>query len=360
MSIKVISLFSGGGGLDLGFSRENYDIIWANDIDKEAVATYKYNIGNHILWEDINNIDIKRMPKADIIIGGPPCQSFSLAGKRDPNDPRGSLVWKYLEILDYLKPKAFVFENVMGLLSAKDVDNTKIFEKLKTEFKNIGYTVNAELLNSSNYGVPQKRKRVIIVGLLGEAKFEFHNPTNGKDESLISVKEALSDLPIISEENPKNKKYSSKPQNKYQKSMRKNLTEVTEQEYPQMSELDKYIAKHVTPGGNYMDIPADVNSKRIRRLQKEGGHTTCYGKMHPDKPSYTINTYFNRPNVGCNLHYKYDRLITNREALRLQGFPDDYILKCKTKRGKLNIIGNAVPPPMSKYIAKELKKYIIK
>lgn len=127
---------------------------------------------------------------------------------------------------------------------------------------------------------------------------------------------------------------------------------------PRLSELDKYIICHVRPGGNYMDIPPDVKSVRIRRLQKEGGHTTCYGRLSPDKPSYTINTYFNRPNVGCNIHYSEDRLITVREALRLQSFPDSYKIVSSSKQGRNLIVGNAVPPLLAEVIAKELKKYL--
>ena len=123
-----------------------------------------------------------------------------------------------------------------------------------------------------------------------------------------------------------------------------------------MSELDKTIISHVKPGGNYRDIPDHVPSTRIQRIKKEGGRTTCYGRLSPDKPSYTINTYFNRPNVGCNIHYKYDRLLTIREALRLQSFPDDFELVSKSKQGKYTIVGNAVPPLLSEAIAKKLKK----
>ena len=107
-----------------------------------------------------------------------------------------------------------------------------------------------------------------------------------------------------------------------------------------------------------MDIPAVVYSSRIRRLQREGGHTTCYGRLAPDKPSYTINTYFNRPNVGCNIHYKENRLITVREALRLQSFPDDYEIVSSSKQGRNLIVGNAVPPMLAGIIARELKKFI--
>ena len=107
-----------------------------------------------------------------------------------------------------------------------------------------------------------------------------------------------------------------------------------------------------------MDIPKDVESQRIRRLQREGGRTTSYGRLHREKPAYTINTYFNRPNVGCNIHYSENRLITIREALRLQSFPDDYILVSKSKRDKHTIVGNAVPPLLAKALANQLKSYL--
>ena len=138
MSINVVSLFSGGGGLDLGFIAEGYNIIWAIDIDKNAVDTYRANIGNHIICADINKIDINTIPHADVIIGGPPCQSFSLTGKRNVEDARGQLVWKYINIIDHVQPKAFVFENVTGLLSAKDTDGKLFFDKMCKLFEECG------------------------------------------------------------------------------------------------------------------------------------------------------------------------------------------------------------------------------
>ena len=112
MGINVVSLFSGGGGLDLGFVSEGYNVIWAIDNNRNAVETYKTNIGNHIICADINRVDISKIPHADVVIGGPPCQSFSLAGNRNVEDERGQLVWKYIHIIEQVKPKAFVFENV--------------------------------------------------------------------------------------------------------------------------------------------------------------------------------------------------------------------------------------------------------
>ena len=359
--IKVVSLFSGGGGLDLGFMSEGYQIIWAIDNNQNAVNTYKHNIGSHIICSDINAIDISSIPHADVVIGGPPCQSFSLAGNRNTEDSRGQLVWKYIEIIEHIKPQAFLFENVIGLLSAKNSKNEKIIDNLKFAFKSIGYHIKQQVINAADYGVPQKRNRVILVGLKKNIEFKFPEPTHSADginlPKYISVQEALGDLPSATETNEP-LAYNQIAQTSYQKLMRGNNTYVLDHTIPQMSDLDKYIVAHVKPGGNYMDIPSEVNSKRIKRLQEHGGHTTCYGRMLPEQPSYTINTYFNRPNVGCNIHYSEDRLITIREALRLQSFPDNYVLVSSSKQGKSLIVGNAVPPLLAKIMASTLKNYI--
>lgn len=362
MSVNVISLFSGGGGLDLGFVEADYNIVWAIDNTINAVETYKQNIGPHIICEDINAIDTVMLPKADVVIGGPPCQSFSLAGKRNTEDERGQLVWKYIHIIEAVKPRAFVFENVTGILSAKNAKGDKIVDLLKCAFQDIGYNLSVKIINAADYGVPQRRKRVIIVGLKGDKQFEFPAATHNENganglKTYVSVKDALDDLPKASQDDKSSVKYNIEPQNEYQTMMRSSNS-VTEHFLPRMSDLDKYIIEHVKPGGNYMDIPSEVNSSRIRRLQRDGGHTTCYGRMHPDLPSYTINTYFNRPNVGCNIHYKENRLITVREALRLQSFPDSYVIVSTSKQGKNLIVGNAVPPMLAKIIATQLKKYL--
>lgn len=337
---NVVSLFSGGGGLDLGFQRAGYHIVWAIDNNKNAVNTYKKNLGDHIVLDDIQKIDIRDIPKADIVIGGPPCQSFSLAGKRDCDDERGRLVWRYLEIIKEVSPKAFLFENVVGIISAKDSQGNRILDNLLQCFGKIGYAVNWKLVNAADYGVPQLRKRVIIVGTKKQA-FQFPETTHNEDGidgklKYVSVEQAIGDLPLAGTQG----------------------NGISEHDYPTMSELDKYICAHVKPGGNYMDIPDEVPSQRIRRLKKEGGHTTCYGRMLAQKPSHTINTYFNRPNVGCNIHYKYDRIITLREAMRLQTFPDGYEFDSTSKQGKNLIVGNAVPPRLAEVLANQLKLYI--
>lgn len=141
--------------------------------------------------------------------------------------------------------------------------------------------------------------------------------------------------------------------------MRKeNKKTLSQHYYPQMSELDKQIISYVKPGGNYMDVPDFVPSKRIRKFKETGGRTTCYGRLLPSMPAYTINTHFNRPNVGCNIHYKENRLIIVREALRFQSFPDNYCVVSKTKRGLHTVVGNAVLPLLTYAIAKQLRSYI--
>lgn len=342
MKYKVVSLFSGGGGLDIGFKNAGYDIVWANDINQDAVNSYKKNVGEEIICADLYEIEERLIPRCDVVIGGPPCQSFSLAGNRHSDDKRGQLVWRYIDIIKELQPKAFMFENVTGLLSAKNNEGEKILPLLLRAFSDIGYSISYQVVNAADYGVPQLRKRIIIVGLKDfMSHFNFPPTTHNEDGSngkqkYVSVKETLGDLPSPSDD-----------------------CSITEHIWPTMSELDKYICKHVKPGGNYMDIPDEVNSVRIRRLKKDGGHTTCYGRMHPDKPSYTINTYFNRPNVGCNIHYEQDRLMTVREAMRLQTFPDNYVLASRSKQGKHLIIGNAVPPKLAEVLALHLKYYLL-
>ena len=174
----------------------------------------------------------------------------------------------------------------------------------------------------------------------------------------ISSFEAVSDLESPTENG--DIKYKHKPECSYQSLMRKNSNETTLQIIPYSSPTDKEIIKHVKPGGNYMDIPDEVSTKRIMYFKSTGGRTTTYGRLDPEKPNYTLNTHFNRPNIGCNIHYEEDRMITIREGLRFQSFPDNFHLLSKTKRNYYVQVGNAVPPLLSKAWAKHLMEYLLK
>jgi len=353
---KIVSLFSGCGGLDLGFKQSGYEIIWANDILKDACETYRHNIGDHIHCGDISTIDKKIIPQADVVIGGPPCQSFSLVGKRDPKDLRSNLVWSYLEVLETVKPKLFILENVTGLLSAKNADGSKVLDNLIEAFTNIGFTTSVFKLNAADYGVPQRRVRVFIVGNR-KNKIISEPPKSHCEKNWVSAFEALSDLSDTTESGIG--KYIKKPKGEFQELMRIGQNGKFNLHFtPYASNKDQELIEHIPPGGNYMDVPDAISTKRILNFKKTGGRTTTYGRLSKDNPSYTLNTHFNRLNVGCNIHYEKKRLISLREGLRIQSFPDSFEVQSSNKRNFYVQIGNAVPPLLAKAWANHLLNYL--
>lgn len=366
MPVELISLFSGCGGLDLGFKKEGFKIVWANDKVQDACVTYRKNIDSNIICADLNEISINDLPHGDVLIGGPPCQSFSLLGKRRPDDIRANLAWKYLDILKDKRPKLFLFENVIGIKSAQTVNGNNVLQELKSIVENLGYNLSTHTLNAADYGVPQRRRRVFIAGSFNGEKIKSPQPThsstprktliNSTLEKWITSSDALSDLPPPSIKD--GVQYGKRPQNKYQKAIKENSLSVYNHYPPYASAKDMEIIKSVPPGGNYTDVPDRIATKRIMKFKMTGGRTTTYGRLHPNKPAYTINTYFDRPNVGCNIHYSQDRLITIREALRLQSFPDNFIIHSSTKRNYYFQVGNAVPPLLAQAWAKVLLEYI--
>jgi len=352
----VISLFSGCGGLDLGFRQSGYHIIWANDILPDACKTYHINIGGHIICGDINNIKKSIIPKSDMVIGGPPCQSFSLVGKRNPADKRSNMIWSYLEVLEKIKPKLFLLENVTGILSAQNSDGSKVLDNLIEAFNDKGYQTSIIKLNAADYGIPQKRIRVFIVG----SKKNIIVPAPKKitaEEDWVNAFEALSDLSDTTETG--SGQYISKPKNKFQEMMRAGQNGSFDLHYtPHASKKDQELINLIPPGGNYMNVPDEVATKRILNFKKTGGRTTTYGRLSKDKPSYTLNTHFNRLNVGCNIHYDKNRLISLREGLRIQSFPDSFTIFSSNKRNYYVQVGNAVPPLLGKAWADHLLNYL--
>jgi len=368
--LTVVSTFSGCGGLDLGFIWEGYRILWANDVDPEACETYKVNTKTDIVKLDMEYVDVDNVPRADVVIGGPPCQPFSMIGKRDPKDTRGIHIWEFAKLVEALQPSAFLMENVTGLLSASASDGSRVIDSVLAAFndeKRMGYKTSASVLNAADYGVPQLRRRLFILGFKGDNALQFPEKTHlesptGEYSKWVTVEEAIGDLPPPVDDGVGTIDYDKEPASKFQKWARQGVAR-GEPAYnhwlPHMSELDKQIIKYVPVGGNYMDVPDHVPSVRIKKYKETGGRTTTYGRMRPDRPSYTLNTYFSRPNVGCNIHYKEDRLITIREGLRLQSFKDDYrIPHTVTKRGQYKLVGNAVPPLLAQALAHSIKEQL--
>jgi len=356
----IVSLFSGCGGLDLGFHEQGFKVLWANDVVEDFCTTFRNNFKADTLCADIGGVNFKSIPKADLVIGGPPCQSFSLVGKRKSDDIRSRLVWNYLDVLKAVRPAAFLFENVLGLRSAENERGESVIDDLREAFGAAGYRIETHVLNAADYGVPQRRRRVFIIGTSSGLKIPLPKPTHSEDggdglKKWVTAKEALSDLPRPSSNEPL--QYRSKPSSEFQEKMRIGSRGVYHHYPPYASAKDKEIIKAVKPGGNYMDVPDSIATKRIMNFKKTGGRTTTYGRLHPNRTPYTLNTHFNRPNVGCNIHYSADRLITIREGMRIQSFPDWFRLSSSNKRNYYAQVGNAVPPLLAEAWAKQFKRY---
>lgn len=363
-SPTVAGLFVGCGGLDYGFVQAGFTLEWANELEKDAGKSYEILTGHRPHVDDIWNV-LDAIPKVDVLIGGPPCQSFSLVGKRLVDDERGQLVFAFERAVTQIMPRAFVMENVPGLMASR-IDGQRLPEHLAHNFTKLGYKVHILKLMATDFFVPQRRQRVFLVGykarkatdafvLIEQANFAraLGQPNLS---SPVSVADALDDLP---DPQPKGSldasAYPGAPHSPYARLMRsQNPTEVTLQRMPTMSVLDQAFVRHIPPGGNYMHIPDSLSTKRIRAFKASGGRTTTYGRLHPERPAYTINTFFNRPNVGANYHHRHERLITVREAMRIQSFPDHFVPYHSSQRSLHMQIGNAVPPLMAQALAQSL------
>ena len=359
--LTAVSLFSGCGGLDLGFIKAGFDIIWANDNSKNACDSYKKNLGNNIICKSILEINLKNIPHSDIVIGGPPCQGFSCIGKRNPNDKRSLLVWNYIDVIKNIKPKVFLFENVTGIKSAISNDGSKIIDNLIIAFKEIGYHINLYTLNAADYGVPQRRKRVFIIGNKMGINItppnETHSEKGNHLKKWVSSFEAISDLPSPVINGKVN--YLKNSDCDYQKFIRNGAKSTTLHFPAHISKKEEEIIPFIKQGGNYMDVPDSVATQRILNYKTLGGRTTTYGRLDPKMPAYTLSTSFNKIAIGCNIHYDENRVLTVREGLRLQSFPDDFEIVSSSILDFYAQVGNAVPPLLGYAWAKKIKEIIL-
>ncbi|MEX0597149.1 MAG: DNA cytosine methyltransferase [Candidatus Paceibacterota bacterium] len=305
--MKIVSLFSGAGGMDLGFKLAGHEIIWANENDPDCCETYKNNIGDHIVLADIEEVKSSQIPDSDIIIGGFPCQGFSRANlKRSKNDKRNQLYLEFVRILQEKKPKYFVAENVRGLLS---LDGGQVINMIIDDFSKVGYNVKYKLFNTADYGVPQNRHRVIIIGCRKDLNenfiYNFPTPTHvenpnlfNNEKSWISIGKALKDIPEP-EEDP--------------------------------------------------DVVNHIYSKYKITNRDFTGHR----KMNPDKPSPTVLA---RGNGGGGVvalqHPKNHRRLSVRESATIQTFPISFKF-FGSMSSMYRQVGNAVPVLFAKKIAEE-------
>ena len=338
-----IDLFSGCGGLSLGFEMAGFKGILAIDNWKDALTTYAYNRkGARTLCGDLATLDPYKIKAeydisdVDVIIGGPPCQGFSVAGKRIIEDERNKLYKSFVGFVDCFRPHAFVMENVPNILS---IGNGVVKDSIIKDFESLGYKVSVQVITASDYGVPQNRRRAVFVGLANGKEFQFPEPY--KIEKVTSL-DALSDLPenSLADGSP----YPTEPSCDFQCYARKDSIGVYNHDITIHNDKTKEIIAMVPDGGNYKDLPIELQQTRKVHI--------AWTRLCSSKPSFTIDCGHNH-----HFHYKYNRVPTARESARLQSFPDRFIF-LGNKGSQLRQIGNAVPPLMSKAISNQLLKYL--
>lgn len=348
----VVDLFAGVGGLSYGFTKnERFEIILANEVEKDIAKAYSLNHSTvNMLQGDIKDLSEGILRRAigkravDVVVGGPPCQSYSTLGKRQM-DARASLFMEYKRVLGILHPRAFLFENVKGILS---MDKGTLFEHVRKEFEDIGYSLQYKILNAVDYGVPQLRERVILVGFLGENPFQYPNPTHGKGLlPHVTMHDALEDLPALScgEESAA---YAACPDNEFLSWARQGSYDtLTEHKAPNNSAHLRKIMAALKDGQDRDDLPEELRPK--------SGFKNTYAKLWWEKPATTITRNFACPSSSRCIHPRDSRALTIREGARLQSFPDSYQFYGSDCMKRLEI-GNAVPPLLSVALAKQMLK----
>ena len=337
--------------MSLGIKRAGFDIVYANEINADAVKTYQKNFPDvFVQQEDIKKINPvllkKKIGKVDLIAAGTPCQGFSMAGPRNPNDPRNKLFLQLLKFVEIFKPKIFVMENVPGILT---MDGGKVIKRIERSFLKIDYKIQYKILHASDFGVPQERKRIFIVG--SKKKIPMNKLFPNSKTSVVTVEDALSDLSDLGI-NDRLTAYKIKPKSKFQSQMRKKSKVIFNHESCNHSiKIQKRFAK----------IHVGKNGGKI--LKYSGTKKRDYYRMHPKTTSKTITTI-----PEDFIHYKQNRIPTVREMARLQSFPDDFeFLGPKMTGGKRRKIScpqytqvaNAVPPLLAEKLFKKIKSVLL-
>ena len=326
----------------LTFEMAGFKVNLAIDNWEDALVTYRYNHkGTNTLNADLLQLDPKEIEEnynlhnISVIIGGPPCQGFSVAGKRIIDDDRNKLYKSFVRFVKHFQPKAFVMENVPNILSIGDgvVKNAII-----KDFSELGYTISYKVLISSDYGVPQNRRRAIFVGLRNK-KYLFPDPTVTEKTTTY---EALSDLPEDTVDD--GACYPVSPLSDYQKVMREGTERLYNHQITIHTPETQRIIAMVPDGGNYKCLPQEMWSLRKVHI--------AWTRMNSHKPCFTIDTGHRH-----HFHYSYNRIPTVRESARIQSFPDNFVF-IGSKTSQYKQVGNAVPPLMAFAIASQLKQQI--
>lgn len=345
-SPNVVDLFAGVGGMSLGFEQAGFNVVFANEFDEEIANSYVRNHPNaKMIVGDIRDLDIPKTfgalsGKVDVVIGGPPCQGFSQKGSRKTiHDDRNFLFRNFVAVVEYLKPTYFVMENVPNLLTSEN----GLFKRELTElFEALGYAVTAEVLNAADFGVPQNRRRAIIIGKKGADGLKHPVPT-GED---ITVWDAISDLNYLeSGEGANTSEYLLPAKSNYQLVLREGSTKLRNHQATRHSKIAIERMTMVPPNCTEKVLPEEHRTKSI--------YSGTWTRLNSEGKSPTITTRFDTPSSGQFTHPYLHRALTVREAARIQSFPDSFEFT-GTKMSQMRQVGNAVPPKLARCIAEVL------
>lgn len=377
-----VDLFSGAGGLSCGLEMAGFKIVLASDIEPIYGETFRYNHPESAFVDcDIRKLTGKKLlalsglkrGDLDLLAGGPPCQGFSInAPIRSLDDQRNHLFREYMRIADVFRPKVLLIENVTGIVS---LAKGQVVSAIYREIERLGYHADHKILYAAHYGVPQMRYRTIFIGTRLNAKIAFPQPeydangvanfTGAKQlcikilplfdrnlKKFTPVGDALSDLPVV-EEGTEDRpiRYLSPPKCEYQYYLRKYSRRIYNHTANRISPINKDRLKYIPQGGSWRDIPFHILPEGLKRARRSD-HTKRYGRLHPEELCSTILTKCD-PHWGSFFHPHQDRVLTVREAARIQSFPDRFIFK-GSRTEQYTQVGNAVPPLLARAIGKQI------
>ncbi len=360
---KVLDLFCGAGGLSWGFGKAGFEVCWSLDNWEPSVSTFKANHHRATTYEvDITRVSDHTLKDwfegVQVIVGGPPCQGFSTAGKRALDDPRNKLVKEFLRVVKVLLPQAFVMENVEGFTNFNE---GKLLLELIEEFALLNYNLMYNVLDAVNYGIPQKRKRFFLVGVRGGKPYlpEPSHRKNDKNGNLLlweslkpplTFEDATSDLPLIKAGEVATE-YASPPKNEYQASMRQSCKKLTLHEAPKHKAYMVQLMGYIPQGKSAFEVMEEIPVE----LRPTSGYLNSYKRIKADEPAPTITRNFTTPSSANCIHPLVNRALTLREGARIQSFPDFYQFVGNFTDKRL-LIGNAVPPLLSLALARAVAK----
>jgi DNA (cytosine-5)-methyltransferase 1 len=362
--LTVVDLFCGAGGLTAGLEMAGFSVLAGNDHFDAAGETFeKSHAEATFIPGPIEDLSAKRLRAAtglkkgelDVLAGGPPCQAYSVYNhQRGMHDERSQLFREYLRVVKEMHPKFVVMENVTGIFSAGGGEALKA---IKDEFSKLGYKVQEQVLRAEGFGVPQERRRVVIIGNRVGARIIHPEPTHGPGLlPYVTIRDAIGDLPAL--ENGEDRgtvEYSYEPKGDFQIVLRGNRTTVENHAAPRLGQVNMDRLEHIPPGGSWRDIPFDLLPAGMKRA-KRSDHTKRYGRMTWDGLSCTVLTKCDI-HWGAYIHPEQDRAISVREAARLQSFPDSFVFS-GSKTEQYVQVGNAVPPMLGRAIGEAIIKSI--